>query len=206
MTTTSPEAGVGVRRLSSARLPTSHATFEVHVYLDLATGAEHIVLTLGDLSLPGVMVRVHSECATGDLFGSLRCDCGAQLASAQRRIAQAGRGVIVYLRGHEGRGIGLAAKLQAYGLQDRGADTVDANLMLGHPADARRFGVAAFILQDLGVPSVRLLTNNPAKAADLRAAGMAVLACEPLEAAPTPESSAYLRTKRLRFGHTLTRA
>lgn len=196
----------GVRRLSTARLPTGHGDFEVHAYLDLGTGAEHIALTLGDVGRPGTLVRVHSECATGDLFGSLRCDCGAQLHAAQRRMADAGRGVLVYLRGHEGRGIGLAAKLQAYGLQDRGADTVDANLMLGLPADARRFGAAAGILLDLGVHRPLLLTNNPAKAAGLADAGLDVEACVPLEALPTRESLAYLRTKRMRLGHSLTLA
>jgi 3,4-dihydroxy 2-butanone 4-phosphate synthase/GTP cyclohydrolase II len=195
-----------VRRLASARLPTDSGGFEVHAYLDAECGVEHIALTLGEFTRPGALVRVHSECATGDLFGSLRCDCGAQLKAAQRRIAAAGRGVLVYLRGHEGRGIGLAAKLEAYGLQDRGADTVDANLMLGYPADARRFDAAAFILRDLGVESPRLLTNNPAKAAGLAGAGLPVRDCLPLEALPTPESKEYLRTKRLRCGHQLTLA
>jgi 3,4-dihydroxy 2-butanone 4-phosphate synthase/GTP cyclohydrolase II len=206
MTTTSPDGPHGVRRLSSARLPTDSGGFVAHAYLDLATGVEHIALTLGEVSRPGTLVRVHSECATGDLFGSLRCDCGAQLKAAQRRMAGAGRGVLVYLRGQEGRGIGLAAKLNAYQLQDCGADTVDANLMLGHPADSRRYDAAAGILIDLRVRRPLLLTNNPAKSAGLFDAGLDVEACVPLEALPTPESKAYLRTKRLRFGHSLTLA
>ena len=151
----------------------------------------------------GVLVRLHSECLTGDVLGSLRCDCGPQLEAALRTVAEAGRGVVVYLRGHEGRGIGLLHKLAAYRLQDGGRDTVDANLDLGLPADARDFSVGAQILGDLGVTSVRLLTNNPAKRAGVEEHGLTVLEQVPLEVHVTPENIGYLRTKRDRMGHDL---
>ncbi|MEU8639436.1 3,4-dihydroxy-2-butanone-4-phosphate synthase [Amycolatopsis sp. NPDC048633] len=184
-------------------LPTAHGEFTARLVRTEPDGGEHLVLTLGDLSGDEpVLVRVHSECATGDLFGSLRCDCGEQLHSGLAAIAAAGRGVLVYERGHEGRGIGLADKFRAYALQDRGADTVDANLRLGHPADARDFGPAARVLLRLGVRAVTLLTNNPDKVHALREAGLSV-AARPLRTVPARENVRYLRTKQARLGHDL---
>jgi len=151
----------------------------------------------------GVLVRLHSECLTGDVFGSLRCDCGEQLAAALSTVAAAGAGVVVYLRGHEGRGIGLVPKLEAYALQDNGHDTVDANLALGFPADAREYWVGAQILRDLGVTRVRLLTNNPAKLAGLKAYGVEPVECVPLVVPANDNNAGYLRTKRDRLGHLL---
>jgi 3,4-dihydroxy 2-butanone 4-phosphate synthase/GTP cyclohydrolase II len=146
---------------------------------------------------------VHSECLTGDVFGSVRCDCGPQLHAAMQRVTEEGRGVVLYVRGHEGRGIGLMHKLQAYQLQDAGRDTVDANLDLGLPADARDYGTGAQILFDLGVRTMRLLTNNPAKRAGLEGYGLEVVGREPMPVRPTPENVRYLRTKRDRMGHLL---
>jgi 3,4-dihydroxy 2-butanone 4-phosphate synthase/GTP cyclohydrolase II len=186
------------RAVPSIPLPTAYGEFTATLIAD-----EHLVLSMGDLSgVDPVLVRVHSECATGDLFGSLRCDCGEQLRAGLRTIADAGRGVLVYERGHEGRGIGLADKFRAYALQDRGADTVDANLRLGHPADARDFAPAAKVLTDLGLTDVVLLTNNPDKVRALRAAGLTVTA-RPLRTAPAPENVRYLHTKQVRMGHDL---
>jgi 3,4-dihydroxy 2-butanone 4-phosphate synthase/GTP cyclohydrolase II len=166
--------------------------------------AEHVALVHGDLGDGrDVLVRVHSECLTGDVLASLRCDCGPQLHAALDRVAAEGRGVVLYMRGHEGRGIGLLHKLQAYQLQDRGLDTVDANLELGLPADARDYGTGAQILYDLGVRSMRLLTNNPAKRAGLEGYGLSVLGREPMPVRPHPENLHYLRTKRDRMGHLL---
>jgi 3,4-dihydroxy 2-butanone 4-phosphate synthase/GTP cyclohydrolase II len=150
-----------------------------------------------------VLVRVHSECLTGDVFGSLRCDCGPQLQAALEAVAREGRGVVLYIRGHEGRGIGLLHKLQAYQLQDAGADTVDANLDLGLPADARDYGTGAQILVDLGVRTMRLLTNNPAKRAGLEGYGLSIVGRVPLPSHVTAENLNYLRTKRDRMGHLL---
>jgi 3,4-dihydroxy 2-butanone 4-phosphate synthase/GTP cyclohydrolase II len=150
-----------------------------------------------------VLTRVHSECLTGDVFGSQRCDCGPQLDEALERVVAAGRGVVVYLRGHEGRGIGLVAKLQAYALQDAGRDTVDANLDLGLPADARHYGAASQVLRDLGVSQVRLLTNNPEKSESLQDFGIHVVEQVPLTPRPNKHNLAYLRTKRDRMGHSL---
>jgi 3,4-dihydroxy 2-butanone 4-phosphate synthase/GTP cyclohydrolase II len=198
------------RRVSQARLPTGAGEFNAVGYRDSA-GTEHMALVLGDVG-PGsgpsdgsepVLVRVHSECLTGDVFGSARCDCGPQLSQAMAEVAAAGRGVIVYLCGHEGRGIGLAAKLAAYRLQDTGRDTVDANLDLGLPVDGRDYAVAAQILADLGVGPVTLLTNNPAKVADLRRHGVDVRSRRPIVVAATPESLRYLEAKRRRMGHDL---
>jgi 3,4-dihydroxy 2-butanone 4-phosphate synthase / GTP cyclohydrolase II len=148
-----------------------------------------------------VLVRVHSECITGDVFASVKCDCGAQLREAMRRIDEAGYGVVVYLRGHEGRGIGITHKLQAYELQDRGADTIDANLQLGLPVDSREYGVGAQILADLGVTTMRLLTNNPAKYGGLDGFGLAITERVPLHVPIHPEARSYLETKRDRMGH-----
>jgi 3,4-dihydroxy 2-butanone 4-phosphate synthase/GTP cyclohydrolase II len=158
---------------------------------------------LGDVAAPGVLVRVHSECLTGDVFGSRRCDCGAQLERSLSLIAAEGRGVVVYLRGHEGRGIGLHNKLHAYRLQDGGLDTLDANLKLGLPGDRRDYGIGMQILADLGVGALRLLTNNPAKREGLEGHGLTVTARVPLHTEPTPENVRYLAAKQRRMGHLL---
>jgi 3,4-dihydroxy 2-butanone 4-phosphate synthase / GTP cyclohydrolase II len=185
-----------------ARLPTAFGDFVVRGYRDLLTGATHVVLVSASGVAEVPPVRVHSECLTGDALGSLRCDCGDQLQAALRIAADEG-GVVIYLGGHEGRGIGLAAKLAAYSLQDDGADTVAANLELGHQVDEREYGAAAAIVTELGLNQVRLLTNNPEKADALRAAGIAV-SVERLEVAPGPHNDGYLRTKRTRLGHLLS--
>jgi 3,4-dihydroxy 2-butanone 4-phosphate synthase/GTP cyclohydrolase II len=193
-----------VERVAEARLPTEHGVFRAVGYRATHDGAEHVALVYGDLrDGRDVLVRVHSECLTGDIFGSLRCDCGPQLQAALRRVAEEGRGVVLYMRGHEGRGIGLMHKLQAYQLQDQGRDTVDANLELGLPADARDYGTGAQILGDLGIVTMRLLTNNPAKRAGLEGYGLQVLGRVPLPVRPHPENVRYLRTKRDRMGHLL---
>lgn len=186
----------------TAYLPTRHGDFRIHGYRDLRTGAEHVALvsTAGLSDVP--VVRVHSECLTGDAFGSARCDCGPQLDAALALAARDG-GAVVYLRGHEGRGIGLLAKVAAYALQDEGRDTVEANLDLGWPADRREYGAAAAILTDLGVTRVRLLTNNPAKVTGLQAHGVAVTEVRGLEVGRTPHNEAYLRTKASAMGHVL---
>jgi 3,4-dihydroxy 2-butanone 4-phosphate synthase/GTP cyclohydrolase II len=189
--------------VATTRIPTRHAEFVAHAYRDELTGDDHVVLVLGELDEDGAgapLVRLHSECLTGDALGSRRCDCRDQLDSAQAAIAAEGRGAVVYLRGHEGRGIGLAAKLRAYELQDRGLDTLDANLALGLPVDAREYGAAVAMLTDLGVSSVRLLSCNPAKEAGLGALGMQVSRVG-LRVPPRPENVRYLRTKHERLGH-----
>lgn len=196
-----------VRPLPATVLPTTYGTFGAHAFTSTIDGQDHLALVMGEVrDRTEVLVRVHSECLTGDVLGSLRCDCGDQLAEAMRRIAESGSGVLVYLRGHEGRGIGLAAKLAAYALQDTGLDTVEANLELGLPVDSREYGVAAQILRELGVRSARLLTNNPAKVGGLVAAGLPVASREPLIVPPTPANLNYLRTKRDRLGHVLPSA
>jgi len=183
-------------------------TADVVTFTGLADGREHLALGLGDWQDrrdrgETLLVRPHSECLTGDVFGSERCDCGPQLDEALERIVAEGRGVVVYLRGHEGRGIGLVAKLQAYQLQDGGRDTVDANLDLGLPADARHYGAATQILKDLGVHTVRLMTNNPDKITNLEEYGIAVAERVPLTPHPNDHNLAYLLTKRDRMGHVL---
>jgi 3,4-dihydroxy 2-butanone 4-phosphate synthase/GTP cyclohydrolase II len=191
-----------VERVVEVRLPTEHGDFRAVGYRARMDAAEHVALVYGDLGDGhDVLVRVHSECLTGDVFGSLRCDCGPQLDAALDRVAAEGRGVVLYMRGHEGRGIGLLHKLQAYQLQDRGFDTVDANLELGLPADARDYGTGAQVLYDLGVRSMRLLTNNPAKRAGLEGYGLTIVGREVLPVRPHPENVHYLRTKRDRMGH-----
>jgi 3,4-dihydroxy 2-butanone 4-phosphate synthase/GTP cyclohydrolase II len=191
-----------VQRLSAADLPTPFGTFRAVAYAGTG-GSEHVALVCGEPTQEcSPLVRVHSECLTGDLFASLRCDCGLQLRTVVRRIAEEGAGVLVYLRGHEGRGIGLPAKLAAYGLQDAARDTVQANLDLGLPVDARDYGDAAEILLDLGLPAVRLLTNNPAKADGVRAGGVGVHVV-PLRTVPTAHNVRYLRTKHDLLGHDL---
>ena len=193
-----------VERVAETRLPTRHGDFTAYGYRITVDDSEHIALVHGDISGPEpVLTRVHSECLTGDVFGSHRCDCGPQLEEALERIVAEGRGVVVYLRGHEGRGIGLVAKLQAYQLQDGGRDTVDANLDLGLPADARHYDPATQVLRDLGVTSVRLLTNNPDKVRNLEDFGVPVAARVPLTPHPNDHNIAYLLTKRDRMGHDL---
>ncbi|GGN45001.1 3,4-dihydroxy 2-butanone 4-phosphate synthase/GTP cyclohydrolase II [Actinoplanes campanulatus] len=194
--------GSQVERVVETVLPTEHGVFTAVGYRTEADQGEHVALVYGDLADgEDVLVRVHSECLTGDVFGSRRCDCGPQLDAALERVAAAGRGVVLYMRGHEGRGIGLLHKLQAYQLQDRGLDTVDANLELGLPADARDYGTGAQILADLGIRSMRLLTNNPAKRAGLEGYGLRVTGREELPVRLHPENVRYLRTKRDRMGH-----
>jgi 3,4-dihydroxy 2-butanone 4-phosphate synthase/GTP cyclohydrolase II len=191
-----------VERVVETRLPTEHGEFTAVGYRANVDGAEHVALVYGELGDGAdVLVRVHSECLTGDVFGSVRCDCGPQLDAALQRVASVGRGIVLYMRGHEGRGIGLLHKLQAYQLQDRGLDTVDANLELGLPADARDYGTGAQILYDLGVRSMRLLTNNPAKRAGLEGYGLTITGREALPVRLHPENVRYLRTKRDRMGH-----
>ncbi len=196
-----------VERVAQTRLPTRFGDFTAFGYRIAIDGSEHVALVYGDPEALAdgtpVLTRVHSECLTGDVFGSSRCDCGPQLDEAMERIVAQGRGVVIYLRGHEGRGIGLLAKLQAYQLQDGGSDTVDANLELGLPADARHYGAATQILKDLGVASVRLLTNNPAKTSGLESYGVPVAERIALTPHPNDHNIAYLQTKRDRMGHEL---
>jgi 3,4-dihydroxy 2-butanone 4-phosphate synthase / GTP cyclohydrolase II len=196
-----------VRRVVETRVPNQYGEWRALGYLNLVDGTEHLALVLGDLSEPAadqpILVRMHSECLTGDVFGSQRCDCGAQLAAAMATIAAEGRGVVLYLRGHEGRGIGLLSKLRAYHLQDDGADTVDANLALGLPADAREYSTGAQMLADLGVRSLRLLTNNPAKVRGLSGFGIEVTGVVSLPVAATADNLRYLIAKRDRLGHKL---
>lgn len=198
-----PATATAVRRVARAALPTAHGPFQAYGYRAV-DGTEHVALVVGDLGDgEDVLVRMHSECLTGDAFDSQRCDCGPQLASSLARVQAEGRGVVLYLRGHEGRGIGLLAKLRAYELQERGRDTLDANLELGLPADARDYAAGAGVLADLGVRSVRLLTNNPAKAAALARHGMRLTGREPMPVRPGVHNLRYLRTKRDRMGHDL---
>ena len=192
-----------VERVVSTRLPTAHGEFTAHGFRSGSDGSEHIALVHGDITTGTPLVRVHSECLTGDVFGSLRCDCGPQLDAAQAAVVAAGSGVIVYVRGHEGRGIGLVDKLRAYAAQDAGADTVDANSDLGLPVDARDYTHAAQMLRDLGVESVRLLSNNPAKVSALTSLGVEVVERVGLPAQVTTDNLRYLRTKRDRMGHDL---
>ncbi|MEV4436338.1 bifunctional 3,4-dihydroxy-2-butanone-4-phosphate synthase/GTP cyclohydrolase II [Streptomyces sp. NPDC049555] len=193
-----------VRREAVTSLPTAHGEFRAYGYRSTLDGVEHIALVAGDLGDgEDVLVRVHSECLTGDVFGSLRCDCGPQLQASLERIATEGRGVVLYLRGHEGRGIGLLPKLRAYQLQEDGRDTLDANLELGLPADARDYAAGARILTDLGVRSLRLMTNNPDKTAALVRHGLKVTGREPMPVQAGEHNLRYLRTKRDRMGHDL---
>ena len=198
-----PVPQVAVRRMAAAELPTGAGPFRALGYRETVSGEEHVALVHGSPGAEGVLVRVHSECLTGDALGSMRCDCGEQLQESMRRIVAAGAGLVAYVRGHEGRGIGLVEKLRAYALQDTGLDTIDANVALGLPPDARDFTAAAAILTDLGIASVRLLTNNPAKADALELAGVVVDALEPLIVEPTAHSAHYLATKAARMGHLL---
>ncbi len=194
--------------VASSWMPTTAGTFRALAYRSRRDGTEHLALVAGDVaaagrSEAGALVRVHSECLTGDIIGSLRCDCGGQLQQAMHAVAESGAGVIVYLRGHEGRGVGLAHKIRAYAFQEGGLDTVEANLVQGLPSDARSYDAAAAVLADLGVKRVRLITNNPVKPLELARLGVAVVTRVALPALPTPENVRYLRTKRDRMGHEL---
>ncbi len=191
-----------VRQVSEARIPLEGGDYRALVYESIIDGEQHLALVKGEVG-PNVLVRVHSECLTGDVFGSLRCDCGPQLRAALDVIDEEGSGVVIYLRGHEGRGIGLAHKIRAYRLQEQGHDTVDANVALGLPVDTREYGIGAQMLVDLGVTTMRLMTNNPLKYGGLEGFGLDITERVPLEPAPNPENLAYLRTKRERMGHLL---
>ncbi|MDO0924845.1 GTP cyclohydrolase II [Streptomyces sp. TG1A-8] len=193
----------GVERVVNTPLPTVYGQFRAIGYLDHDRGDEQVALVHGDLAAENVLTRLHSECLTGDAFGSRHCECGDQLASALRAVAAEGSGVVVYLRGHEGRGIGLLAKLRAMALQAEGLDTVEANLALGLPVDARDYGAAARILHDLGVRSVRLMSNNPRKREALAQHGIRVAEQVPLLIEPCESNITYLRTKRERMDHHL---
>ena len=189
---------------ADARLPTEHGEFRIRIFHDASTGFDHVALTLGEMAGPDpVLVRMHSECLTGDAFSSARCDCGPQLDAALQTIQNHGWGCLLYLR-QEGRGIGLHAKIQAYNLQDQGADTLDANLMLGHPADARDYSIAADMLRAVGISNVCLLTNNPDKVDALQTLGISVLERMPLIVGIGEENRAYLETKANRMGHEIT--
>lgn len=191
-----------VERVAMAKLPTKYAEFTAYGYRDSIDDYDQIALVLGDIGDgEDLLVRVHSECLTGDVFSSCRCDCGPQLQAALKAVAAEGRGVVVYIRGHEGRGIGLAEKLRAYELQDQGVDTVDANLLLGLPADAREYGTGAQILADIGVKSMRLLTNNPTKRSGLDGYGITIVGNVPLVVGENAYNEDYLRTKAERMGH-----
>ena len=193
-----------VRRIAEARIPTEWGDFTCYAYESLLDGEQHLAMVRGAVQgSDDVLVRVHSECLTGDVFGSLRCDCGVQLESAMQKVAEEELGVVVYLRGHEGRGIGIGNKLLAYGLQERGHDTVDANIELGLPVDSREYGIGAQILVDLGITTMRLMTNNQAKYGGLEGFGLEIVERVPIESKPNPENIAYLRTKRERMGHML---
>ena len=193
-----------VRRISEARIPTQWGDFTCYVYESVLDGEQHVAMVRGAVQgEDNVLVRVHSECLTGDVFGSLRCDCGIQLDKAMERIAAEELGVLVYLRGHEGRGIGIGHKIRAYSLQDEGHDTVEANVALGLPIDSREYGIGAQILVDLGITTMRYMTNNPSKYGGLEGFGLDITERIPLESIPNPENIAYLRTKREKMGHLL---
>jgi len=205
--------GTMARRPQLARFAAEHGEFTAITFRALVDDCEHVALVLGEVNQTGaepgstgsapVLVRVHSECLTGDVFASRRCDCGEQLERAMVRIGEVGRGVVVYLRGHEGRGIGLSHKLRAYNLQDAGLDTVDANLVQGLPVDSREYGIGAQILCDLGVREIRLMTNKPAKYRGLVGHGIHIASREPIDIAPNPDNISYLTTKRTRMDHQL---
>jgi 3,4-dihydroxy 2-butanone 4-phosphate synthase/GTP cyclohydrolase II len=193
-----------VKRVAESSLPTEFGQFQAYVFESVLDGEQHMALVYGEIDkVENVLVRVHSECLTGDALGSLRCDCGPQLHTALSKIAAEGAGVVVYLRGHEGRGIGLGHKIRAYALQEEGHDTVDANLEQGLPVDSREYGIGAQILVDLGVSSMRLMTNNPIKYGGLEGFGLNIVERVPIESRPTPFNIDYLRTKRERMGHLL---
>jgi 3,4-dihydroxy 2-butanone 4-phosphate synthase/GTP cyclohydrolase II len=192
-----------IERIESIQMPTDYGDFQLTLYRSTFDAQNHVALVRGDVAgKKNVLVRVHSECLTGDVFGSRRCDCGPQLHQAMRQIAEAGRGVIVYMR-QEGRGIGLAPKIQAYKLQENGLDTVDANLKLGYPMDLREYGLGAQILVDLGLKTIRLLTNNPKKIVGLEGYGLEVVEQVPIRVSANPHNKRYLETKRTRLGHLI---
>ena len=193
-----------VRRIAEAEIPTQYGDFACVAFESVLDGEHHIALVKGDITdKDNVLVRVHSECLTGDVFGSLRCDCGEQLANALEMVANEEVGVVVYLRGHEGRGIGIAHKLRAYRLQEHGRDTVDANIELGLPVDSREYGIGAQILVDLGITTMRLMTNNPAKYGGLEGFGLEIVERVPIQSVPRPQNIDYLKTKREKMGHLL---
>ena len=193
-----------VKRIAEARIPTPWGDFTCYVYESLLDGEQHVAFVRGAVQGESdVLVRVHSECLTGDIFHSLRCDCGIQLHAAMERIAAEDLGALVYLRGHEGRGIGLGHKIRAYGLQEAGHDTVDANVELGLPVDSREYGIGAQILNDLGITTMRLMTNNPAKYGGLEGFGLEITDRVALKTIPNPENIDYLRTKQQRLGHLI---
>ncbi len=192
-----------IELIDSARLPTRFGDFTAHAFKGAHSGIEHLALSVGEVVGEDVLIRMHSECLTGDVFGSCRCDCGPQLELAMEKIAAEGRGILLYLRGHEGRGIGLAEKIRAYRLQDGGLDTVDANLALGQAIDARNYAFAADLLHQWGVTSVRLMSNNPLKAAALEKAGIKVNEQLRHIVPSNAENEKYLATKRTRMGHLL---
>lgn len=199
-----PTGGQPVQSVASSQLPTMHGQFRMVVYRALDDAVEHVALVMGELhGKENVLVRVHSECLTGDVFGSQRCDCGAQLDYAMTKISEAGAGAVIYLRGHEGRGIGLANKILAYQLQDKGFDTVEANLELGLPVDDRDYQAAATILQDMGIVSIRLMTNNPIKLAKLHDCGLTIAERVAVLTQRTAHNGKYLDTKRQKLGHML---
>ncbi|HEU0039606.1 MAG TPA: bifunctional 3,4-dihydroxy-2-butanone-4-phosphate synthase/GTP cyclohydrolase II [Verrucomicrobiae bacterium] len=192
-----------VERVEAVKLPTDYGEFDLYLYRSQLDGQHHLALVHGEVAgKPGVLVRVHSECLTGDVFGSRRCDCGPQLRQALRQVAEAGRGVIVYMR-QEGRGIGLPAKIKAYKLQERGYDTVEANTKLGYGMDLREYGLGAQILVDLGLKTIRLLTNNPKKIVGLEGYGLEIVEQVPIRVKPNPHNTRYLKTKRQKMGHLL---
>jgi 3,4-dihydroxy 2-butanone 4-phosphate synthase/GTP cyclohydrolase II len=192
-----------IEKIEVVQMPTDYGEFELHLYQSRLDGQHHIALVMGTVAQQDkVLVRVHSECLTGDVFGSRRCDCGPQLHQAMRQVSEAGRGVIVYMR-QEGRGIGLAPKIQAYKLQEKGYDTVEANRKLGYPMDLREYGLGAQILADLGLKTIRLLTNNPKKLVGLEGYGLEIVEQVPIRIAPNPHNEKYLRTKREKLGHLI---
>ncbi len=193
-----------VRRIAEAAIPTDWGEFSCIAFESTLDGEQHVAFVKGDLQDgENVLVRVHSECLTGDVFGSLRCDCGPQLAAAMQKVAESGLGAVVYLRGHEGRGIGIGHKIRAYSLQEAGHDTVDANVALGLPVDSREYGIGAQILADLGISTMRLMTNNTVKYGGLEGYGLEIVERVPLEIESNPHNEQYLRTKRDRMGHLL---
>jgi 3,4-dihydroxy 2-butanone 4-phosphate synthase/GTP cyclohydrolase II len=194
-----------VRKLAEASIPTLYGALRAHAYESVVDSRVHVAMVMGEVGDGrDILVRVHSECLTGDVFQSLRCDCGTQLDDALGKIGAEGRGVVLYIRGHEGRAIGLTHKLRAYELQERGKDTVEANVELGFPPDPRDYGIGAQILYDIGVRTMRLLTNNPAKRAGLEGYGLSIVERVPLETKPTPENIGYLKAKREKLGHLLS--
>ena len=193
-----------IRRVSEARIPTDWGDFTCYVYESLLDGEQHVAMVRGAVAGErDVMVRVHSECLTGDVFGSMRCDCGTQLSGAMQAIAEEGLGVLIYLRGHEGRGIGLGHKIRAYNLQEQGLDTVQANVALGLPVDSREYGIGAQMLNDLGITTMRLITNNPSKFGGLDGFGLEITGRVSIPVVANPENIDYLRTKKEQMGHLL---